>query len=132
MAGLLFGAGLVLAGMVDPGKVLAFLDVAGAWDPSLALTLFAAVGVAMGPHLWMRHRGATVFGDEVPWPSRTAVDSRLLIGSATFGAGWGLTGYCPGPALVAMAGGSVSALVFSVSMLAGFAVFRQAVRPAAD
>ncbi|THF67270.1 hypothetical protein E6C76_02515 [Pseudothauera nasutitermitis] len=108
-AGLLFGAGLIVSGMTDPAKVLAFLDVAGAWDPSLALVMVGAIGAA---HLGYRATGRLDHGGG-------RVDAPLLIGSALFGAGWGLAGYCPGPAVVAGGALSPAAWILLPALLAG-------------
>jgi uncharacterized membrane protein YedE/YeeE len=118
-AGLLFGAGLLLSGMARPGKVLAFLDILGDWDPSLLLVMAAAVGVhALGYRL-VRRRAAPL-ADERFWvPEGKKVDARLLVGSALFGVGWGLAGYCPGPALVSLASAAPGVLVFVLALILG-------------
>lgn len=118
-AGLVFGLGLIAAGMTDPAKVLAFLDLAGAWDPSLALVMGAAIAVALGPFAWMRRRGRALDGEPVQWPKGTAIDARLLGGGLLFGIGWGLVGLCPGPAVVALAAGLDDVWIFVLAMLAG-------------
>jgi uncharacterized protein len=119
VAGVLFGGGLVVSGMTDPGKVIGFLDVTRDWDPSLAFVMAGAVGVYA---LAARALG----GRERPWldtcfhlPTRTALDRRLVVGSAVFGIGWGLAGYCPGPGIVAAGGAVTTALVFVAAMGAG-------------
>lgn len=119
IAGALFGAGLAVSGMTDPDKVLDFLDVAGAWDPSLALVMGAALAVAVPGFAWVRRRGCTLDAQPLPAPPARNVDARLLGGSALFGVGWGLAGYCPGPALANLAHGTMEAVVFVVAMLAG-------------
>jgi uncharacterized membrane protein YedE/YeeE len=121
--GLLFGIGLIVSGMTDPGKVLGFLDLAGNWDPSLLFvmggaTLVAAIGFALA-----RRRGRTLTGAPVRLPAATAIDRRLVIGSLVFGAGWGLAGFCPGPALASLGTGRSEPLLFSLAMVAGMAVF---------
>ncbi len=118
-AGLLFGLGLIAAGMADPAKVLAFLDLAGAWDPSLALVMGGAIAVALGPFAWARRRGRTLGGEAIEWPTARGIDRRLLGGGALFGIGWGLAGLCPGPAVVALAAGLADAWIFVLAMLAG-------------
>lgn len=118
-AGVLFGIGLIAAGMTDPAKVLAFLDLAGAWDPSLALVMAGAIAVALGPFAWMRRRGRTLGGEPVHWPRAQGIDARLLGGGALFGVGWGLAGLCPGPAVVALAAGLADVWMFVLAMLAG-------------
>jgi uncharacterized protein len=109
--GSVFAIGLSLSGMTDPRKVLAFLDVFGAWDPTLAFVMLGAIGVHFSWLRWMSARApAAVAG---------RIDAQLLLGSAIFGVGWGLSGYCPGPALVALAFGRVEALLFVLAMSAG-------------
>jgi uncharacterized membrane protein YedE/YeeE len=121
--GLLFGIGLIVSGMTDPGKVLGFLDLAGNWDPSLLFvmggaTLVAAIGFGVA-----RRRGRTLLGAPLRLPAATAIDRRLVIGSLVFGAGWGLAGFCPGPALASLATGRGEPLLFSLAMIAGMALF---------
>jgi uncharacterized protein len=118
--GLLFAVGLGISGMTQPAKVLGFLDVFGTWDPALLFVMGSAVVVnAIGYRLTIR-QASPIFGSRFDVPTRTDVDSQLVIGSALFGVGWGLAGFCPGPAIVAMAGGSPEVLVFVGSMFAGF------------
>ena len=118
-AGLLFGAGLLLSGMTRPAKVLGFLDLFGDWDPSLAFVMAGAIGVhALGYRLVRRR--ARPLADERFWvPGRGAIDARLLFGAALFGVGWGLSGYCPGPALVSLATASPGVLVFVLALVLG-------------
>jgi len=118
-AGLLFGAGLLLSGMTRPAKVLGFLDVFGDWDPSLLLVMAGAIGVhALGYRLVRRR--AVPLADVRFWvPERGAIDARLLFGSALFGVGWGLAGYCPGPALVSLASAAPGVLVFVLALILG-------------
>lgn len=122
-AGLVFGLGLILSGMTDPTKVLGFLDVAGRWDPSLALVMAGAIAVAAGPFALARKRSVSLLGAPMKLPTARRVDRRLLGGSALFGIGWGLAGFCPGPALVALGMGEAKALVFVAAMLAGMGIF---------
>lgn len=124
VSGALFGGGLLVSGMVDPAKVLAFFDFAGNWDPSLALTMAAALGVAFAGYRYCPRQGRPVFEATFELPSRNDLDARLIVGSAVFGFGWGLVGYCPGPALVAAAGGAKAALWFSIAMIGGMALWR--------
>lgn len=119
IAGALFGLGLAVSGMTNPDKVLNFLDIAGQWDPSLALVMGAALAVATPGFAWLRRRGCTLDGQALPPAPAARVDRRLLAGSALFGIGWGLVGYCPGPALANLAHGTVEAVVFVVALLAG-------------
>jgi uncharacterized protein len=126
-AGLLFGIGLLISGMTDPGKVKAFLDLAGAWDPSLAFVMGGGVLVAALAFALQRRRAAALLGDPFDMPTQTAIDRRLLAGSLIFGVGWGLAGFCPGPAVVAAGAGYPQAIVFVIAMLAGMAL--QEIRP---
>jgi len=123
LAGLVFGLGLLLSGMADPGKVLGFLDLAGAWDPSLVFVMAGAVAVGALAFAFARRRTKTLLGDAQQWPTATAIDRRLVGGSLLFGAGWGLAGFCPGPALLALGVGEPRAIVFVLAMLAGMGLF---------
>ncbi len=117
IAGLLFGAGLLLSGMVNPAKVIGFLDIAGAWDPSLALVMVSAILVSwIGVRLSLRRASATDTGDDGP-PRR--IDRPLLVGSALFGIGWGVTGFCPGPAVAALGMGFWPASIVVIGLVAG-------------
>ena len=131
LAGLVFGVGLLLSGMANPAKVLAFLDLSGQWDPSLALVMGGAVAVAAVVFALTRKRKTTLLGADLKLPTARHIDQRLVIGSLVFGAGWGIAGFCPGPALVVLAMGEAKALVFVLAMLAGmgfFALFEAARR----
>jgi len=128
--GLLFGLGLMLSGMTDPGKVLAFLDLAGLWDPSLALVMGGAIAVGVFAFALVKKRSLSFFGAALRIPSQERISKRLVIGSLIFGAGWGLAGFCPGPALVSMAAGQSKAALFVVFMLIGMGVFEVAERRA--
>lgn len=121
LGGLIFGVGLLLAGMADPSKVLAFLDLAGAWDPSLALVMGGAIAAAAPAYAWAQRRQRTLLGAALQLPQAQRIDRRLIVGSALFGAGWGLAGICPGPALVLLAQGQ--ALWFVGAMLVGMLLF---------
>lgn len=123
LAGLVFGLGLILSGMASPAKVLGFLDLAGAWDPSLALVMVGAIAVGLLAFTAARRRDVTLLGLPLRLPTASVIDRRLLVGSLMFGAGWGLAGFCPGPALVALGMGELKALVFVAAMLAGMGVF---------
>ncbi len=122
LSGLVFGLGLILGGMTDPGKVKGFLDVAGAWDPSLGLVMGGAIAVGVFAFAAAKRRSTAWSGERIEIPSNTVIDARLIGGGVLFGAGWGLAGFCPGPALVAMSAGVGSAAVFVVAMLAGMAL----------
>lgn len=126
-AGALFGLGLAVSGMTDPDKVLDFLDVAGRWDPSLALVMAGALAVSLPGFAWARRRHASLCGDPLASPPPTRVDARLLAGSALFGIGWGIAGYCPGPALANLAHGG-EAIAFVAALLAGSQLARLVAR----
>jgi uncharacterized protein len=130
IAGGLFALGLVVSGMTTPAKVTAFLDVGGNWDGSLAFVMAAAIAV-YAPVAWLarRHR-QPIFDDRFHWPAPRVIDARLVGGAAIFGVGWGLSGYCPGPAIVSVGGGSLAVAVFAVSMIAGTAMMRSISRGA--
>ena len=128
LIGLLFGLGLLLSGMTDPGKVLAFLDLFGAWDPSLALVMGGAIGVGSFAFALAKKRTTDLFGGAIRLPTATRIDLRLVLGALIFGAGWGLAGFCPGPAWVSLAGGQPKAAIFFAAMVAGMAVFELAER----
>ena len=121
--GLLFGVGLILAGMTDPSKVLGFLDLAGLWDPSLAFVMGGAILVSLGAFALAKQRTTSFLGGAMHLPTSRDIDKRLVIGSLLFGAGWGLAGFCPGPALVSVGTGNPKAVVFVLAMLAGMALF---------
>jgi len=123
LAGLLFGLGLIVSGMTDPSKIIGFLDIAGAWDPSLAFVMGGAVLVGLVAFRFARRRTASFLGGAMHLPSARQVDRPLIIGSLAFGVGWGLAGYCPGPAVVAFGAGQEQAVVFVVAMIAGMALY---------
>jgi len=122
LVGLLFGLGLILSGMTDPGKVQGFLDLAGAWDPSLAFVMGGAILVGLGAFALARRRTTAFLGGAMHLPSNRTIDRPLVVGSLVFGIGWGLAGFCPGPALVSLGAGHWQALLFTVAMLAGMAL----------
>ncbi len=123
LAGLVFGLGLILSGMADPAKVLGFLDLAGAWDPSLALVMAGAIAVGLVAFTLAKRRTRSLLGLQMRLPQGSTIDRRLVIGSLLFGVGWGVAGFCPGPALVALGMGETKALVFVIAMLAGMGLF---------
>jgi uncharacterized membrane protein YedE/YeeE len=123
LSGLVFGLGLIVSGMVNPAKVLGFLDMAGRWDPSLALVMGGAVSVGVIAFYAAGRRARSVLGAPMPDPARRKFDRRSLLGSLAFGVGWGMAGFCPGPALVALGTGRTKAFVFVAAMLAGMALF---------
>lgn len=120
LAGLLFGIGLIVAQMVNPTKVIGFLNITGAWDPSLALVMGAAILVGWPTFWYAKTRTQSLSGDAFQWPSSRVIDRRLIGGSLAFGAGWGLAGLCPGPALVTAASGNLMAILFVAAMSVGF------------
>lgn len=122
VTGLLFGLGLIVSGMADPGKVLGFLDLAGDWDPSLALVMAGAIAIGLPAFtLWRRPR--SWLGLPLQIPASRTIDRRLIGGSLMFGVGWGLAGICPGPSIVLLGAGSAAAVKFVLAMLAGMALF---------
>lgn len=123
LAGLMFGLGLIVSGMANPAKVLGFLDLAGAWDPSLALVMSGAIAVGFFAFLLAKKRTLSLIGAEMKLPSARHIDRRLVMGSVIFGMGWGLAGFCPGPGLVALGAGAPKAATFVVAMLIGMIVF---------
>jgi len=128
LAGLLFGVGLMVSGMANPGKVLGFLDLAGTWDPSLAFVMAGAIVIGSFAFFIAKRRRRSFLGLPVQLPASTTVTLRLVLGSAAFGVGWGLAGFCPGPALVALGAGYPKAVGFVVAMIAGMVVFEVAER----
>ena len=123
IAGVTFGIGLLAAGMANPAKVLGFLDLAGAWDPSLALVMVAAIGVAFLPFRWARAQGCSLLGAPMQLPGKRELDRRLIGGSLLFGIGWGIAGICPGPAVAILLTGRWQVLLFVAAMLVGMVVF---------
>ena len=123
LAGLVFGLGLIISGMADPSKVLGFLDLAGNWDPSLAFVMGGALLVGSLAFPFAVKRPQSLLGEAMRLPTATKIDRRLVLGSLTFGVGWGLAGYCPGPALVSLAQGGAKPLLFFVAMIAGMLIF---------
>ena len=123
LAGLVFGLGLIASGMANPAKVLGFLDLAGAWDPSLAFVMAGAIAVGALAFFAARQRTQSLLGAEMKLPTARQIDRRLVGGSVLFGIGWGVAGFCPGPALVALGMGQIKALMFVAAMLAGMGLF---------
>jgi uncharacterized protein len=122
VAGGVFGIGLAISGMSNPAKVLAFLDLAGPWDPSLALVMAGAIAVGAAGFAFTRRRTASMLGLPMRLPTIRTIDRRLVLGATVFGIGWGLVGLCPGPAVVALGSGAKPAWIFFFSMLAGMAL----------
>jgi uncharacterized membrane protein YedE/YeeE len=123
IVGLIFGIGLIVAGMTNPAKVQAFLDLAGNWDPSLALVMGGAILVGLVAFRFAGQRERSLLGEAMRLPTASRIDRRLVLGSLAFGAGWGLGGFCPGPALASLATGGGKVLLFTGAMLAGMVVF---------
>ncbi len=128
LAGLLFGLGLAISGMTNPDKVLNFLDLAGAWDPSLALVMGGALAVSLPGYAWVRQLGSRVHRHQHADAAATRLDAPLLVGSALFGIGWGIAGYCPGPALANLLRGG-EAVVFVIALLTGSQLARLTTSP---
>ena len=120
--GLVFGAGLLISGMVQPPKVLGFLDIFGAWDPSLVVVMAAALAVAMPGFMLAGRRTGPLLARNYFWPIKTGIDGSLVAGAAIFGIGWGLVGLCPGPALESLATLSPDVVVFVVAMAIGMVI----------
>ena len=121
-SGLVFGLGLAVSGMMNPAKVIGFLDVAGDWDPTLAFVMGGALLVAVPAYRFIPRRGRPVLEEEFALPKKKAIDAPLLGGSALFGGGWGLVGFCPGPAIAALGTGLLPVFAFVAAMLAGMAL----------
>jgi len=123
LVGLLFGWGLLISGMTDPGKVIGFLDLAGHWDPSLAFVMGGGILVGLIGFTVAKKRTSSFLGAAMHLPTSRDIDRRLVLGSLTFGAGWGLAGFCPGPGIVAMGAGESKAALFVAAMVGGMLVF---------
>lgn len=123
-SGTLFGLGLAVSGMVDPAKVIGFLDIAGHWDPTLALVMGGALLVTIPTFRLILKRSRPVLADDFELPTKKEVDARLLGGAALFGVGWGLSGFCPGPAVTALASGLMPVFAFVGAMVAGMALYK--------
>ena len=128
LSGLVFGLGLLVSGMANPAKVLGFLDLAGRWDPSLALVMAGAIAVGMLAFSVARRRTVSLLGLDMIWPKTRHIDRRLIGGSVLFGIGWGIAGFCPGPAIASLGAGSLKPLLFVLAMVAGMGLFELAER----
>ena len=124
LAGLLFGLGLIISGMANPAKILGFLDLAGRWDPSLVFVMIGAVALASIGFFASRRTGKPLLDETRHLPTKKKVDVQLVAGSAIFGVGWGVAGFCPGPVVVAVGAGKFGAVVFLAAMLAGMLAFK--------
>ena len=123
LVGLLFGVGLIVSAMTDPGKVIGFLDITGSWDPSLAFVMAGAIVVGFFAFRSAQRRTRTLLRSPMQLPQRRDIDARVIVGSVAFGVGWGLAGFCPGPALVSLGSGQDKAAVFVAAMLFGMFVY---------
>jgi uncharacterized membrane protein YedE/YeeE len=123
LSGLIFGIGLILAGMSNPAKVLAFLDITALWDPSLGLVMGGAIAVGFVAFKIAGKRSRSILGLPMNIPTSRIIDNRLVIGALIFGIGWGLVGICPAPAFVLLGAGSVKGIVFLIAMLVGMGIF---------
>lgn len=121
--GLIFGLGLIVSGMTNPAKIIGFLDLSGAWDPSLAFVMGGAILIGSGGFALAKKRRRSLLGAPMQLPTATKLDQRLLLGSTAFGVGWGMAGFCPGPAVVSAAAGQPKAWIFVAAMLAGMALY---------
>ncbi len=124
LTGLVFGLGLIISGMTDPSKVIGFLDLAGKWDPSLAFVMGGAILVGLLAFRFGAARPRAILGGPMRLPTASHIDWRLILGGLAFGAGWGLAGYCPGPALASLATGGSKPLIFTIAMLVGMTIFQ--------
>lgn len=125
VCGLIFGLGLIISGMANPTKVQNFLDITGVWDPSLIFVMIGAIAVTLPGYWWARKQSTPLLAAQAMWPSSTHIDTRLLGGAALFGIGWGLAGYCPGPAVAAAPLLNQGTFVFLIPMLIGLALARR-------
>ena len=126
ISGILFGTGMIISNMVDPTKVIGFLDITGNWDPSLAFVMVGALAVFTPCyHLLIKKRSHAVNGEKFSYTTNTKIDAKLISGAAIFGAGWGLAGFCPGPAMASLSGGSLTIIIFMFSMVSGMIVGKQ-------
>jgi uncharacterized membrane protein YedE/YeeE len=122
-SGITFGLGLILAGMSNPSKVLAFLDITGLWDPSLMFVMGGAIGVGVVAFAFAKKRTMAILGDVMYLPSKHDIDSKVMLGGVIFGIGWGIAGICPGPALVLLGAGSKQGIIFVIAMLIGITIY---------
>jgi len=123
LVGITFGLGLIISGMTNPAKIIGFLDVTSAWDPSLLFVMLGAVTVAFFAYRRVEKKPTSLLGDTIQLPKKTGLDKPLIAGAALFGVGWALAGYCPGPALASLLSGQISAVIFVISMIAGMGLF---------
>ncbi|AXH64572.1 DUF6691 family protein [Providencia huaxiensis] len=124
ISGILFGLGLVIAGMGNPAKILAFLDITGTWDPSLLITMAVGMVISGMTFLWVKKRSVSLLNCPLQIPTNQTIDKKLVTGSVLFGVGWGLAGICPGPALLLTGMGLTQGIIFTLAMVAGMAIFQ--------
>ncbi|MBN6362714.1 YeeE/YedE family protein [Providencia huaxiensis] len=124
ISGILFGLGLVIAGMGNPAKILAFLDITGTWDPSLLITMAVGMVISGMTFLWVKKRSVSLLNCPLQIPTNQTIDKKLVTGSVLFGMGWGLAGICPGPALLLTGMGLTQGIIFTLAMVAGMAIFQ--------
>jgi len=124
LSGIIFGLGLILSGMTNPAKVKGFLDITGLWDPSLAFVMGGAILIGIFAFAIAKKRGETILGENIMLPDNKQIDRKLVIGALIFGAGWGLSGYCPGPAIASLFSAGVQAAIFTAGMLVGIAIYK--------
>lgn len=122
ISGLIFGIGLIVSGMSDPSRVIGFLDLTGSWNPSLALVMAGAIPVTFLAFRWLESRGKTILNEDVHLPGKSHINIELILGSFLFGAGWAMSGFCPGPAIVAVGAGYSKAVIFTIAMIAGMMI----------
>ena len=124
LSGIIFGLGLILSGMTNPAKVKGFLDITGLWDPSLAFVMGGAILVGVFAFAIAKKRGQTILGESISLPNDKQIDRKLVIGALIFGVGWGLSGYCPGPAIASLFSAWLQPLIFTVGMVAGIGLYK--------
>lgn len=124
LSGIIFGLGLILSGMTNPAKVKGFLDITGLWDPSLAFVMGGAILVGVFAFALAKKRGHTIWGEEISLPEYKQIDRKLVIGALSFGIGWGLSGYCPGPAIASLLSAGLQPVIFTIGMLAGIGLYK--------
>ena len=123
LSGLIFGLGLIISGMTNPAKVIDFLDVTGLWDPSLGFVMLGAISIAYFSFKIARKRKLTYMGLPIILPKTNTIDTRLIFGSVTFGIGWGLAGYCPGPGITSILTGHIEPILFVIAMVSGMLIY---------
>lgn len=123
ITGLIFGIGLIISGMTNPAKIIGFLDITGQWDPSLLLVMLGAVSISFFAFRFVERKPVSLLGDNIQLPKKTGLDKPLILGAVLFGIGWGLAGYCPGPALASLSSGLLPPVLFVLTMITGMGVF---------